>query len=290
MSVKRSPPAGGACQHKNVEMPIATIISTPTRHANASNVSIISKINVSINPTSTSANSAYANSSGSIFSVAMTPEANCTLQTPAKKRGRDSPPKPKKVSKQQKLHDYWLRKPSEYRNQFEVLGSDGEENETQSTTQEPPRETKPPPIYVSGVENIQPQKNLLKENEMKIQPKTIEIYQIISKALVDKNTEFHTFRPKQDKTYNVVLKGIHSSTPIEEIKEEIENMGHEVSNISNIKNRISKRPLPMFYINLKPKSNNKDIYKCSAILHTKISFEPPRKKCEMYPMPTLWSH
>ena len=51
-------------------------------------------------------------------------------------------------------------------------------------------------------------------------------------------------------------------------------MGHEVSNVSNIKNRISKRPLPMFYINLKPKPNNKDIYKCSAILHTKISFEP----------------
>ena len=89
MSVKRSPPAGEACQHKNVKMPIATIISTPTRHANASNVSIISKINVSKNPTSTSANSAYADSSGSIFSVAMTPEANCTLQTPAKKRGRD---------------------------------------------------------------------------------------------------------------------------------------------------------------------------------------------------------
>ena len=27
----------------------------------------------------------------------------------------------------------------------------------------------------------------------------------------------------------------------------------------------------MFYINLKPKSNNKDIYKCSAILHTNLS-------------------
>ena len=88
MSVKRSPPAGGAYQYKNVEMPIATIISTPTRHANASNVSTISKLNVSKNPTSTSANSDYA---------------NCTLQTPAKKRGRDSPPKPKKGNKQQKL-------------------------------------------------------------------------------------------------------------------------------------------------------------------------------------------
>ena len=31
----------------------------------------------------------------------------------------------------------------------------------------------------------------------------------------------------------------------------------------------------MFYINLKPKSNNMDIYKCSAILHTKISPNVP---------------
>ena len=89
---------------------------------------------------------------------------------------------------------------------------------------------------------------LLRENEIKIQPKTIESYQMITKALEDKNTEFHTFRPKQDKTYNVVLKGIHSSTPIDEIKDEIEKMGHVVSNISNIRNRVSKRPPSMFFL------------------------------------------
>ena len=74
----------------------------------------------------------------------------------------------------------------------------------------------------------------------------------------------------------MVLKGIHSSTPNDEIKDEIEKICHEVSNISNIRNRVSKRPLSMFFINLKPNSNNKNIYKCSAILHTKITFEAPR--------------
>ena len=286
MSVKRTPPFGGADYHKLAEMPKTSSISTPTRYVNANNISSIAS-NIMANDTNF-----IASSSGPIYTSDA--NSNTILQNSSKKRGRDSPAKPKKVNKQQKLQDYWLSKPSEYRNQFDILACEDDENDTQITTQEPPRQTKPPPIYVSGVENIQPLKKLLqdiadknyelkllKENELKIQPKTIEMYQVITKALVDQNTEFHTFRPKQDKTYNIVLKGIHSSTPIEEIKEEIENMGHEVSNISNIKNRISKQPLPMFYINLKPKANNKDIYKCTAILHTKISFEPPRKKREI---------
>ena len=46
---------------------------------------------------------------------------------------------------------------------------------------------------------------------------------------------------------------------------------------SIVKYRIAKLPLPMFYINLKHKSNNK----WSPIMRTKISFELPSKKCEI---------
>ena len=74
---------------------------------------------------------------------------------------------------------------------------------------------------------------------MKIQAKNVEIFRLISKSLEEKNTEFHTFRPKQERSYNVVLKGIHSSTPLEDIKVEIENLSHEVLSISNRKQRVS---------------------------------------------------
>ena len=47
----------------------------------------------------------------------------------------------------------------------------------------------------------------------------IDSYHIVTKALEDKNTEFHTFRPKQERTYNIVLKGIHGSTSLDKIKE-----------------------------------------------------------------------
>ena len=80
---------------------------------------------------------------------------------------------------------------------------------------------------------------------MKIQAKNVEMFRLITKSLEEKNTEFHTFRPKQ-----VVLKGIHSSTPLEDIKDEIENLSHEILSISSIKQRVSKHPLPMLFVNL----------------------------------------
>lgn len=221
------------------------------------------------------------------------------IQTTSK-RVRDSPGKNNNnTTKQPTLNDYWLSNPQSS-NRFSILdpGEDTEADEgnnsgTNSQSQ-PTTEPKPPPIYVSKVENIQPLRDLLEQitpnhyelkilhgDEVKIQSYDIDSFRLVTKALEEKNTEFHTFRPKQERTYNIVLKGIHGSTSIEEIKEEIELLGHEVINISNIKHRVSKHSLPMFFINLKQQDNNKEIFKCSSILHTKITIEPPRKKREI---------
>ena len=37
----------------------------------------------------------------------------------------------------------------------------------------------------------------------------------------------------------------------------------------------------MFYVNLEPKANNKDIYKCNKIFNSIVKFEPPKKKREI---------
>ena len=37
----------------------------------------------------------------------------------------------------------------------------------------------------------------------------------------------------------------------------------------------------MFYVNLEPKANNKDIYKCSKNFNSIVKFEPPKKKREI---------
>jgi len=65
---------------------------------------------------------------------------------------------------------------------------------------------------VSGVQNIQPLKELLvtvTENDfelkilngeqVKIQPSSTDKYHTIIKALAEKHTEFHTYQPKENK-------------------------------------------------------------------------------------------
>jgi hypothetical protein len=69
-------------------------------------------------------------------------------------------------------------------------------------------EPKPSPIFISGVTNIKPLSELLnsiaKDNylvktlyndQVRVQPTESSVYTTIIKALIDKNTEFHTYNP-----------------------------------------------------------------------------------------------
>ena len=65
---------------------------------------------------------------------------------------------------------------------------------------------------------------------------------------------------------------------IEDLRAAIESHGHTVATIFNIKQARSNTPLPLFFIDLKPNENNKDIYLIRSLLYTKVTFEPPRPK------------
>lgn len=80
-------------------------------------------------------------------------------------------------------------------------------------------EPKPPPIFISGVTNIKPLIELLNtiakdkylvktlcNDQARAQPTESSIYTAIVKALIDKNTEFHTYRPRQDRSVRVLHK------------------------------------------------------------------------------------
>ena len=83
---------------------------------------------------------------------------------------------------------------------------------------------------------------------------------------------------KQDRAYRVVIRNLHYSIPIDEIKEELQKKGHAVRNILNIRHRVNKYPLSMFYVDLEPKENNKEIYNLQYLNNMKINVEPPYKK------------
>lgn len=54
--------------------------------------------------------------------------------------------------------------------------------------------------------------------------------------------------------------------------------GHEVRQVVNILHRATKDPLPMFYVDLEPKHNNKDVFEVKNINNMKVTIEAPYKK------------
>lgn len=218
-----------------------------------------------------------------------------------KKRLRNPSEKHIEQNKHAKLNDYWLNLPSTT-NRFNILADEDEIDEDITADEDNQTETittkdntpKPPPIFVSGVQNIQPLTDLLvtvaedqfllkvlKEDQVKIQPKTSEKYSVIIQALAAKNTQFHTYQFKEERSFKTVLRGIHYSTDITDIKSEIEKLGHSVVSVFNIKQNRTKIPLPLFFVNLKPSDNNKDIYQVKYLLHSCVAFEPPKPKREI---------
>ena len=63
----------------------------------------------------------------------------------------------------------------------------------------------------------------------------------------------------------MVLKYLHYTTEIEDIRQDLLQQGHVARNIVNVRHRITKEPLNLFSIDLKPAMNNKEVYKITAI-------------------------
>ena len=101
------------------------------------------------------------------------------------------------------------------------------------------------------------------------------------KLLKNLSANFHTYQLKQKRSFRVVLRNIHHSVDLDELKFELQNLGHEVTNISKIKHRISKNSLSLFFIDLKQKANNKEIYNVNPLLNSIVKFEPPLVKKEI---------
>lgn len=162
---------------------------------------------------------------------------------------------------------------------------------------------KPPPIFVPGVINVPEFINCLRQKvsqsdfsykmykeEVKILPNTVEAYRLLIRSLNDKNAMYHTYQLKHERTFRVVLRNMHYSIDKDSIIHALHELGHRVRNIHNIQHRVTKEPLPLFYIDLEPQPNNKEIYDIKYLLHAKISFEPPYKKkdvvqcarCQLY--------
>lgn len=98
------------------------------------------------------------------------------------------------------------------------------------------------------------------------------------KELDKKDTQYHTYIPKFDKTFRFALRGLQHAIDIDYLKTRMLELRHEVVNTHNIKHRTKKQQLPMFFVELTSKENNMQMYNLRKLGNNIIKCEPPHTK------------
>jgi len=93
----------------------------------------------------------------------------------------------------------------------------------------------------------------------------------------EENIFHHTYQVKAERAYRIVIRHLHHSVPLNDIKEELQKEGHIIRNIMNIKNKQTKDPLSLFFVDLEPQANNKEIFNLQFVGNTKITIEASHK-------------
>jgi len=117
--------------------------------------------------------------------------------------------------------------------------------------------------------------NKIMNEQIKIQPKSSVACVNILKELKNKNTEFYTYKPKQERSFKVVLK------PYSEFWWYQKRNWRSRTRILLIHGTSRSKALHIFYVELKPKSNNKDIYKVGSLPDCRVKFKPLYSKREI---------
>lgn len=75
----------------------------------------------------------------------------------------------------------------------------------------------------------------------------------------------------------IVVKGLHHTTHMDYIKEELSAQGHTVRDAHNAIGPRSKSSISLFFINLEPAPNNKEAFKMKRLCKSVVTVEPPLK-------------
>lgn len=159
-----------------------------------------------------------------------------------------------------------------------------------------------PPIVIKNIKNFSAFKNALTDitssegftcratsTYLKVIPSSRINYNTIIDYLHDTETSFHSYTPRHLRTYRVAIRNLHHSTLNTDIINALNELGHQVKHVYNAKNK-SKSPLPLFFVDVLPQDNNKDIHDITSLLNTKVKIEKPHKKrsppqchnCQLY--------
>jgi hypothetical protein len=88
--------------------------------------------------------------------------------------------------------------------------------------------------------------------------KNLDYHEIIIDIL--KEFEFHTYQPRQQRAYRVVIKNLHHSMQQKIVTEEIESMEHKIRNLWNLRRRVTGCHLSLFFLDIEPAANSREMY------------------------------
>lgn len=174
-------------------------------------------------------------------------------------------------------------------NRYSIL-----EQQIDTSAPAPPKVPAPPPIFLPGVSNIQ---NMLRtlsnvcggeftyktlgNGDIKVNISTVEKFRKMTDYLNTNKVKYHTYQLKQERAFRVVMRGMHPQADVEQLKEEIDKLGYSVRNVTNIKSRREKTPLPLFFVDLEPAVGNKNIYNVRSVGNCRVTFEQPHQRNEL---------
>lgn len=155
------------------------------------------------------------------------------------------------------------------------------------------RPSKPPPIILYGIEDINKLTDLINtvagkddfllktvnKNQLRINSVNIEVYKKIITLVRENGLIGHTFNRKDQRCCRLVIKKLHHSTPHSAIIEEVEKTGNKVQGeIINIKYGPEKKPTSTFFINLEAGQNNNAAKLIKSINNQIVIIEEPKKR------------
>jgi hypothetical protein len=149
---------------------------------------------------------------------------------------------------------------------------------------------RPPPIFVDNIRSYPDfvnQLSIVSEgsqfkcksnlNNIAVYASSVELYRKLVHYFKSSGYDFHCFQLQEDRPHRLVIRGLHFSTPADTIKDELQQKGFQVRNVVNIISRF-KVPLPMFFVDLEPRSDFAELYKLDYLLHSVVKVEDVRRR------------
>jgi hypothetical protein len=112
---------------------------------------------------------------------------------------------------------------------------------------------------------------------IKVMAKKPDYHKIITDILQEKKAEFHTYQPRQQRAYRVVIRNLHYSMQQKSVRDEIESSEHKIRNLWNIRRRVTGYHLPLFFLDIELAAKINEIY-IEYPQNMRVKIRPPHRK------------